>query len=284
MLNTVLLKYNSNNADIKQKIAFRGLIEDIPKSELNQTDLVTLAKPLVQNTWLFRPGLAESINAVLKSFAKTLNPFAPTPAKPEKLFIYGCSDGHETYSIIMYLIKKYGSLEEAKKRVALHSIDIHSPGLEMAKSKKLEVYDDIYDGDEYSLKHIKLNLISPDKDIPKRVKSSGKINIKEDIFQYANFQEGRILEDFRPLGKFNEKNPVVVFFRNSLPYIKNEIALPFIDNLYEKLPAGSFFGIGTYDHYSNNLTVVNKIKDTFKAVPIPEYDGYKHEPFLFKKP
>jgi len=264
----------------KPKISFNGYISDIISTDLFRKDLATLAKPLRQNSWLFRDELPEQLDIIKKSFDKERN-LSTTCIQPNKFFIYGCSDGHEPYSIIMYLIKKYGSLEEAKKKVELHSIDIPSPGLKMAKEKTLDVYDDIFNyGCDYP-ELLNLNLISDDTDILNKVRSEQKISIKDNIFKYANFKKGRILDDFKPNGKFNEKEPVAVFFRNALPYIIPDLALKFIKDLHAKLPDKSFFCVGRYEQCSGNKPIIDELKNLFKVV----YNGgiFGEDPYLFKK-
>jgi len=265
----------------KSNVSFTGNIDNIPDSELHEKDLKTFSKPLEQNSWLFRDGLVESLDEIAKSFPDTFDKKTPEHLKPKKFFIYGCSDGHEPYSIIMYLIKKYGSLEEAKKKVELHSIDIPSPGLKMAKSGELDISEEVLDIGYEDIKHQNLRLISEDEHIIQKSLRKKSIKINPDILEYANFQEGRILNDFKPKGNFKETEPVVVFFRNSLPYIKPRIALKFIDNLYMKLSAGSFLGIGNHDHHSSNIEVLNKIHSKFDVVKLKEF--LNSSPFLFKK-
>jgi len=286
VINSVFPTYRLNNTNSVQKpqrsmhsskISFNGYIEDIPLDKLAHEDIETFAQPLKQNTFFFRLGLSESLDEIMNNFSIG-NPRKEYKGDPKKFFVYGCSDGHEPYSIIMYLLQKFGSFEEAKKRVELHSIDIPSPGLKMAQSGKLKI-----DGDNLLKDYLDLSLISDDY-IPS--KNQTEIAINKKVQKYANFQEGRIMEDFKPAGKFKENEPVAVFFRSSLPYIKPEIAEQFIYNLYSKLPHKSYFCIGAYDFNIKgthqliklNLTFGNpkKLKYLYKKPPlVPETMGRK---------
>lgn len=250
----------------------------VKDSQLQLKDAINLSQALRQNTGFYRPALEESLDVITSSFPNKLDPTKPSPKKPVKFFVYGCSSGLESYSIILYLIRKYGSLEEAKKRVEIHSIDLPSPGLDIAKSGKLHI-----DPADYSRIHrimslphrIERHLIEE----PELKDKTAFHNIKQEIFDYANFKEGRILEDFAPKGGFNEKEPVALFFRNSLPYIKENIAFALIENIHKKLPIGSFLSLGGYDLDYEGIKHHRKVCDTFKPV---EIDGYP-EKYLFRK-
>ncbi|GEM_PF-5596844 len=278
------VQLNGQKTGCKTAISFGGKIP-VDMSKLHPADRLNICRDLQQNTWFFRNGLIESLDAIMNEFSGKLHPLLPH-GKPVNFYVYGCSEGHETYSIILYLLKKYGSIENAKKRVKIHSIDIPSPGLEMAKSRKLSLeLDDLNRLFELGFNH---NSISNNRrtsyiDYIDPKEGNIKIKIKDGVFKYANFQEGRILDDFSPNGKFNEKEPVVVFFRNAFPYINPEKAMQFIDDLHAKLPEGSFFCVGAYDHHPEVKEQFKKLNDTFKPYKKFSYITYNGKPYLFKK-
>jgi len=254
------------------KLSF-GVDIYVPERSLEPEDAATLSQPLMQNTYFGKGDIVLTLDKLMKSFPDKLNPRKPLPegSKPLNFYIYGCSDGREPYTVIMYLIKRFGSIENAAKRVKIHSIDISSPGLDMALSQTIK---NISIFEEGFLKNNGLSLEAI-KDKKKEIKNG--IFVSAEAFKYANFRKGRIIDEFAPNGSFGEEAPCVVFFRSALPYIKPQIADTLIDNMASKLPKGSILVLGDYDNEERRR--IKKVRSTFKSIKVNKYVDNE---YLFK--
>lgn len=152
------------------------------------------------------------------------------------VYSYGCSNGSEPYSVVMYLLSKFK--DSASKFLPIIAKDYDSTAIEKAKSGKALIgeKEDCYircytDGfDNY------FTPVAPEK---------FEYKVKKPLIDNVNFSVADIREDYKNIEPANS----VIFARNFWPYMDIEDRLEVLKNLFNHLENSSSIIVGNFDNY-----------------------------------
>lgn len=184
----------------------------------------------------------------------------------DKVNIYNaaCSDGTESYTLIMSLIKHLGK-EKAKKFFPIKGFDLNQQQVNTAKSGEIPLLPGIY----YlcDLFSIKFHTLFNDKKFLNYVTlKNGKkgVKFKDDIKNLVEFRRANIFDELAKINK-NEENSVFLC-RNMWMYLKEPEQEKLAKMLSEACGSNSIVVLGNYDlsaSKAHSLLLKNGFEETY---------------------
>lgn len=184
----------------------------------------------------------------------------------DKVNIYNaaCSDGTESYTLIMSLIKHLGS-EKAEKFFPIKGFDLNQRQVNTAKSGEIPLLPGIYY--LFDFFSIKLHTLFNDKKFLNHITlKNGKkgVKFKDDIKNLVEFRKANIFDELAKINK-NEENSVFLC-RNMWMYLKEPEQEKLAKMLSEACGSNSIVVLGNYDlsaSKAHSLLLKNGFEETY---------------------
>ncbi len=185
-------------------------------------------------------------------WVKLLNFFIEKFQNIPKVNVYhfGCSDGSEPLSLIMYFLSNTTKAIQ-EKFLPVKALDIDKEAINRINTKF-----------PYKITDIEINRINDytENNFNKFFKNIPSTdNYKADDILYSNIDAklGNIKTDYKNIEKYNS----IIFARNFWPYIENpKERQTILCNLANHLKSNSYLAIGEYDIRGSQWTIEDQIK------------------------
>ena len=166
--------------------------------------------------------------------------------KHVNVYCYGCSDGSEPYTMVMYLYAKYGE-KIADKFMPIIAKDYDLSAILKARSGVFEIdkeeYKNIQNFTKFNFKKF-FNTISPQMMDNEESRIIAKANPK--YYSKIKYGVGNILQDYKNI----DGKTTLLTTRNFLPYLHEHSRIELAPKIASILRNGSFWNIGTYDKFN----------------------------------
>lgn len=179
------------------------------------------------------------------------------------LYNYGCSNGEEAYSILMYLISKFPK-DIVDKFTPIIAKDIDNFAIEKAINNDPHIICTEEKENVNKFTNNKLDHFLENK--------NGRYFIKDILKNKLEFKVADIKYDYKNINP----NKSVVLMRNFMPYLENSIERQkLLNNIGHQLQNDSFIMIGEFDLRGTDWKINNQIIEAgFERTPVE---------YLFKK-
>lgn len=200
--------------------------------------------------------------------------------KHVNFYCYGCSDCSETYSILMYLISKYGE-DTARKFTPIFARDYDKVAILHAKSGVLPIsqqeYERIqkYTGGNFE----KFFLV----DKPLNFSEGQKINVRVNPKYYSmiDIKQADIREDYINI----PPKDTILTTMNFLPYLPDNDNENLVNNIESHLNTKSMWWLGPYEMQGSYYYIdkVNHSRFSTKNRPYGVYEKLSYTTYIIKK-
>ena len=158
------------------------------------------------------------------------------------VFNHACSQGDESYTLLIELAIKLGGLDQARQRFPITATDIAEKQINRAKNGLTELT--IEEITQLKEKLPKLGLSFENCFYTERKKNKGQgpfpYKITDVLKKYIIFKQS----DIRTFAETKQNTPCVVTFRYGWRFLSQRDQCKLVQNLYKNLPPGSLFIIG----------------------------------------
>lgn len=191
-------------------------------------------------------------------------------------YCYGCSNCSETYSILMYLISKYGE-DIARKFTPIVARDYDEVAISQAQRGILPINKREYERiqkytkgkfEEFFLPNRQIHYFSENENI--------EVPVNPKYYSMIDIQKADIRDDYINIPPKN----TILTTMNFLPYLPHEDYCKLIKNIANHLEGGSLWGFGTFDmgyqHYTMDkfgFSNKNRPYGLYEKLPFTTIEG-----------
>lgn len=192
------------------------------------------------------------------------------------VYNYGCSNGSEIYSFLMYLESNYGE-NILNKFSPIIAKDFDNFAIEVAKKGILSAnIEELNNINKYT--HNKfLNYFDIDKEFS--FKNDVVIKPKKNLSDKVFFETADILKDYKNI----KPNNSIVFARNFWIYLSDEDRKELAKNLYNHLGENSLLILGSHDNHQNYQNTFRSPLNMLKIAGFKQLDPLKLDTYIFTK-